>query len=68
MGKAMCVVFVYVCVEDRVAKLCLEILTKTLDILLISFLFIKQNLKIIPVYFEWRICKFLIILNIFNIY
>lgn len=68
MGKAMCVVFVYVCVEDRVAKLCLEILTKTLDILLISFLFIKQNFKIIPVYFEWRICKFLIILNIFNIY
>ena len=35
MGKGMCVVFVYVCVEDRVAKLCLEILTKTLDILLI---------------------------------
>lgn len=26
IGKAMCVVFVYVCVEDRVAKLCLEIL------------------------------------------
>lgn len=51
-----------------VAKLCLETFTKTLDILLLSFLFIKQNFKIIPVYFEWRICKFLIILNIFNTY
>ena len=38
-------VCVCVCVEDRVAKLCLEILTKTLHILLISFLFVKQNHK-----------------------